>query len=244
MFKINKKVSAEIISSTKAFHIGNFYYQGNHYYVKPDQEKVEIIAYYLAQLAKLPALSYQSILVRRINYSVSLDMKDNGYFLLAEDLFGDIYFIRELIQKIRSLPFYTRELELDFYQMYFFDLLFLNGDRYPRNFGFRKVNEKWNLVMFDHKNMFDIRNYIAMRFNYEEDFTLKTLYQDVSEFFSILPDYIIDRFQNMLNIYNVDAVRNVIRGINPSMEECYMNIYTPHYEKIVNLLSRGVNYGR
>ncbi len=244
MFKINKKVSAEIIQSTKAFHVGDFCYQGSHYYVKPDQEKVEILAYYLAKLAKLPALFYKSVSVRNVNYSVSLDMREKGSFLLAEDLFGNVYSIRSILEKIRSLTFYTKKIEFDFYQMYFFDLLFLNSDRYPRNFGFWKVNEQWNLVMFDHKMLFDVRGLIALRFNYEGNFTLKTFYQDVSEFFSYLPDEVIEKFQEMLVTYNIDVVRNVIRQINPSMEEYYMNIYISHYEKIANLLSRGVNYGR
>ena len=227
MFKVNRKISAEIIQNTKGFHVGDFYYQGNHYYVKPDQEKVEIIAYCLARLAKLPALSYQSILVQGRNYSVSLDMKEKGSFFLAEDLFRDIYFVRDLIWKIKNLTIYTEKMELDFYQMYFFDLLFLNGDRHPRNFGFWKVNGEWSLVMFDHQNMFDIRNFIAMRYNYDGEFTLKMLYQDASEFFSSLPNYVIEKFQNMLSIYNVDAVRNAIKRVNPSMEEYYMKEKLP-----------------
>lgn len=244
MFKINKKISAEIIQCTKAFHVGDFYDKGVHYYVKPDQEKVEILAYHLACLANLPALAYKSILVRGRNYSVSLDMREKGSFLLAEDLFGDICSVRNLIEKIRSLSFYTEELELAFYRMYFFDLLFLNSDRHTRNYGFQKVNEQWNLIMFDHQMLFDVRNFIALHFGYEKNFDLKTLYQDVADFLSFLPDRAKEEFQEMLDLYHVNMVRNIIREVNPSMEEYYMNIYIPHYEKINDLLSRGVNYGR
>lgn len=247
MFKVNKELSGQIIRSTNALHVGDIYAKGVHYYVKPDNEKKEVLAYDLGRFAKLNVVPYESIKVRDHFYSVSKDLKENGSFLLAEDVLGSTNNIQELLSKMRKLTIYQEEMEFDFYRMYFFDFLFLNSDRYPRNFGFWKVQGEWKLVMFDHMCLFDVKYPLAMRFNddhFQKRATLESYYLDFEEFLSFLSQDVFEEFQNMVDLYSLDVVRNEIKRISPNKENEYMMIYTDHYERVKKLLNRGVKYGR
>ena len=247
MFKVNKKVSSDIIQSTNLIHVGAIQVSGCNYYVKPDDDKMELIGYELARVSSLSAVLYRSIRVRNKNYSVSKDIKEQYFFLLAEDLMGDIRYIPEILEKLKKLNFYNEELEKQFYQMYFFDFLFLNNDRYPRNFGFYQDNGKWNLILFDHIHLFDITYPLALRYN-SNNFLgnefLSSYYKDFLELYYNLPVDVQEKLGEMYEIYNPLEVKNIIEKINPEKINIFMSMYKEHYEKIGTLLNRGVKYGR
>lgn len=245
MFKINKKISEDIIKHTNAIHVSDLYVKNNHYYVKPDQERKEVIAYQLAKQGGLCAVPYESVLVRHKYYSVSKDIKESGRFILALDLFGDIISLTDLICKIRNLYFYTEELEWEFYQMYFFDFLFLNTDRYTRNYGFVEVLDRWHLVLFDHKSTFDVIGTPALKYH-PENFTQNTIsfyYQDFLLFYDVLPFQVKEEFRRMIELYDEELVRKIIAEYTDEVND-YMMIYLPHYQKIKSILNRGVKHER
>lgn len=247
MFKVNKELSGQIIRSTNTLHVGDIYLEGIHYYVKPDDDKMEVLAYHLGRMANLGVVPYQSVKVRNHFYSVSKDLREDGSFLLASDVLGDTRFIIDLLDKMRKLDIYCEEMEYDFYRMYFFDFLFLNSDRNSRNFGFLKAPEGWKLVMFDHMLLFDVQYPFTMRFhdnNFQNGEALENYYRDFEQFLSFLDQEVIQVFQHMLEIYSCDAVREEIRKVHSDKEQEYMEIYSTHYERVEEILSRGVHYGR
>ena len=247
MFKLNKQISGDIIRSTNACHVGNINVLGINYYVKPDDDKLELIGYKLATLSNISAIPYYYVLVRNKNYAVSRDLKGLGQFLLAEDLLGEETSITLIINKMRKLVFFTEELEKQFYMMYFFDLLFLNTDGYTRNFGFYNDKSRWNLIVFDHINMFDFKFPIAMRFN-SNNFTysskMENYYKDFQELFYSLPLTIQDIILKMYDLYSIDKVEEILKEINPDKATLFLSIYEPHYKKIGDILNRGVIYAR
>ena len=247
MFKVNKKVSRDIIQNTNSIHVGEIQVSGCNYYVKPDDDKMELIGYALACLSSLPAILYRSIHVRNKNYSISRDMRQQYFFLLAEELMGNIRYIPEILGKLRKLDFYNEELEHQLYQMYFFDFLFLNNDRYPRNFGFYRDNSKWNLILFDHMRLFDVSYPLALRYNpnnFLETELLSAYYKDFLEFYYNMSDDVQEKIRKMYEIYNPLEVESIINKINPEKRNTFMNIYQNHYEKVGIILNRGVKYGR
>lgn len=247
MFKLNKQISGDVIRSTNACHVGNINVSGINYYVKPDDTKKELIGYKLAELCHLPSIPYYYIKVRNINYAVSRDLKGIGQFLLAEDLFGEERNISIIVNRIRKLIFYTEEIEKQFYQMYFYDFLFLNSDGYTRNFGFYNDRSKWNLIVFDHINIFDFKFPIALRYNANNFLTgisMENYYQDFAELFLNLPDVLQNEFLKMYDLCSLERVEEILKEINEKEASILMDIYEPHYKRIGKILNRGVLYER
>ena len=74
MFKLNKKISKDILRATNRIHVGSICVSGLNYFVKPDQELKEVIGYYLSKLLDLSCAKYFSLKVNNKNYTVSLDL--------------------------------------------------------------------------------------------------------------------------------------------------------------------------
>lgn len=247
MFKLNKQISGDIIRNTNTCHVGNINVLGINYFVKPDNDKLELIGYELAKLSFLRAVPYFYVNVMNKSYAVSRDLKGLGQFLVAEDLLGEETNITLLINRMRKLVFYTEELKKQFYQMYFFDFLFLNTDGYTRNFGFYKDKSRWSLIVFDHINMFDFKFPIAMRFNLNNFIygdKIESYYKDFHELFCTLPLDMQDKILKMYDLYSINKVEEIIRKINPDKVSLFLSIYEPHYKKIGDILNRGVTYAR
>ncbi len=247
MFKLTKKLNSEIINTTNTCHIGTINVSGINYYVKPDNEKKELIGFSLAKFYNLPSIPYYYLCIRGKYYAVSRDLKDLGNFIVAEQLLQEERDLTTIINKLRTFSFYSKELEKQIYQMYFFDFLFLNTDGYPRNYGFYKNGSTWGLVLFDHMNIFDILYPLAMRFNpinFIDNASISAYYKDLEDLLNVIPQDIEWEFKKMYETYTIEKVKEILNKLELQDVKLLMSIYEPHYNKIGEILNRGVKYAR
>ena len=251
MFKVNKQISKEIIRTTNSIHVGEMNISGLNYFVKPDDEFKEIIGYHFAKMLDLDCVKYQSIKVNHKNYVVSKDLKEQSKFMLAHFFSFNGMELNEILDALRSFPFFNENLEKDVMKMYLYDILFMNDDRHDRNWGLKFLKEA-RLVLLDNGNIFRIygRPYIRydQSFYFDED-NHTAWAQDFLAFYESLSD----ENQEMITELTLKANGNRVKAIFSMIEHQYktsinpkfLKIYEDHYEQIKNIIRNSRwNYGR
>ena len=152
MFKLNKKISKDILRATNRIHVGRICVSGLNYFVKPDQELKEVIGYYLSKLLDLSCAKYFSLKVNNKNYTVSLDLNYRFDFVLAHEFSLNGLEFTEILETLHPYPFFDEFFEKDMIRMYLYDILFMNDDRHDRNWGLYHHEPKklffWIMVIF------------------------------------------------------------------------------------------------
>jgi hypothetical protein len=244
MFKIDKKISAEIIKLTRTIRCNSLVISGSLYYVKKDERLKEYLGYKLAKLCGLNCFKYKVLKINGTFYIISRDINETLSFNSASTLVGAHHEIYLIIEDLKKLPFTTNNTIQDFLKMYLFDMLFINGDRHYRNWGLVEIDNEYRVIIFDNENIFSIfLPYIRFSntiFSNTSKSYLSRIYEDLREFLKKCPTEYLAELYKMIDKAEIENVTAIIKTIeeenNMQMDPKLLQTFTTHYKKIRDII--------
>lgn len=238
MINVTEKLKEEILEKSNSTHWIMISINDKNYYVKPDDNKKEIIGAKLAELFNLSTPYYESILINRKNYSISRDLKELGDFHLMEEFITHDYDLNPLLNNLRTYPFYTKELEFDIIKSFLFDILFLNDDRRLNNWGIMTINGVTRVVLLDHLNIFGVNNNPFIKYNHSlyTSWSPNHIYEDFSLFLDEWQNVYGEEIKTLIELASVDVVDNILKSLDSN--PISSRIYKEHYSKILDIINR------
>lgn len=245
MFKVDKKLSNQIIALTKTARCNSLYISGNNYFVKKDENLKEYLGYKLAKLCGLKCIEYNVININDTFYIISRDINETMTFTSAHPLIGAYHELSLIINDLKKLPYTTSNTIQDLLKMYLFDLLFLNGDRHNRNWGLININGEYRVLIFDNENIFSLLFLPYICFNLDnfsnpnKNYTSR-ICDDLSAFLKKCPKEYLEELYKIIDKSepsNVSAIINSIETINNTkLNPRFLPTYTTHYNKIKDVV--------
>lgn len=251
MFKLNERISKDIVHATKFVHVGEIQVSGAHYYVKPDQDLKEVIGYYLARMFDLSCAKYFSVRVKNKNYSVSLDLKYKKDFNLASSFSVNGLAWPEILDMFQKVSILNESLKKDMIRMYLYDILFMNDDRHDENWGLF-VQKQQRIILLDQGNIFSFGRKPMICFD-PLVYVNKNVDEAMGEDFLLFYDSLFEEEKRMVEQYLKKAIPSQIKNVFWKIEEQYgwtidplfLSVYEDHYQKIMTLFNeKRCSYGR
>lgn len=245
MLDIDEKTKEEIIEKTNTIHWSEIDIAGKHYYVKPDSLLKEVIGSYLAKIFGLVCAKYESVKIGIKSYSLSEDLKDLFPFTLGENYVSDNDSLMEIIFLLNGHNFYQENIRLEMLKLYVFDILFLNDDRRPNNWGIGTINNETHIVIIDNNNMFSVAKAPFIKYDpclYAEGNNIKAMYADFEAFLNSLKseeqEMIIDLITRCEPSVLFARIDSILVPYNEKLDYKYKMIYQEHFQALINIINK------
>ena len=153
-----KRILSEKDSTYITIHSkGQIVIDGINYYFKPCPDYLELVMSEVANLLELECPQYEIYNVKGKRFYLSKDLGHGGIFHTAEEL-GITNLYLPTIDKILSLKYQSHypEIHSDLTKIFILDILFLNYDRNPTNFGIQSINGIDRLCILDNETSFQL----------------------------------------------------------------------------------------
>lgn len=206
----------------------------------------EVIAKKVADLLSIPCPNYFPVKIGEDYYYLSEDLNSFGKFVEGSDIVG--YKANSLYQIWHSFEQFYEDvprLMKQMIQIYVFDILLLNHDRKPRNWGIVK-SEKENIYIFDNEYIFNTQVFSYLTVSYDRadlifDFDYyNEVKKELESFFKDSSEEYIDIFINSFLKLKPEELAKIIKEIEDEyfvkIPKEYLAIYTAHYEVIERIL--------
>ena len=174
---------------------GQVYIDNKVYYYKRNDAYLEIFMQRIADFFQLHHAEYTPTTYKGLNYYLSEDLNNKGFFRTAYDAGIDTYDFN-IILAIAKERFNDPTIIEDLYKMYFMDLMTLNIDRNNDNYGFLTKDDKTSLYVFDHGCCF--LDYLCLL----TSITNKLDNSSLQEIDYIIKNFDKEHFQLFLDMYN------------------------------------------
>ena len=206
----------------------------------------EVIAKKVALLFSISCPNYFPVKIGEDYYYLSEDLNSFGEFVEGSDIVGyttsSLYQIWNCFEEFyKDVPRLMRQM----IQIYVYDILLLNHDRKPRNWGVVK-SEKENVYIFDNEYIFNLQVFSFLTVSYDRadliyDFDYyKEVRRELTQFFKDSSKEFVDIFLSSFFKLTPEKLKKIINEIEDDyvvkLPEEYLSIYTAHYEVIKQIL--------
>ncbi len=178
------------------------------YFFKRNDAFVELLAEKIADLFGFNHAHYIPVTVDGLNYYISEDLNERGFFTTADDLginSNNIHDIRDYV--LTLFPNEFDRLMDDIIKMYFMDLLILNIDRNVSNWGFLTMKGHTNICLLDNDLSFVYYNScMSSTYNPKMD-----SYIELQNIFDFFPREYVDMFLEMYELLDPNKLYELIK---------------------------------
>lgn len=220
---------------------------GHKYFIKENDCLSELLGEYLANILGIRCAHYEHLNILNSNFVISPDLNEIGKFTPTDILTGTSNFKNSLPYFINLIAFRynvtdIEELQRKLITIFLYDILFLNNDRYPKNWGIiESENGDIDIVILDNSNIFNNDTPPLMSSSLDSD-SILSLEENLETFLSVYGIEGAELLREMLNKIPPEYFSELIVNVETRYQvkikkkKTYKYLYRNNYANVLKIL--------